>query len=118
VALARACFIWGDIRARSDGEKLEAYDRGRQVAQRAVEVSPKSAAAHFWYATNTARWGQTKGILRSLVLLPTVQEEIRLITIGQGFVRAGDLVEPTLVPPSAGVSDAANQRLGDAQAKR
>ncbi|HJR68558.1 MAG TPA: efflux RND transporter periplasmic adaptor subunit, partial [Gammaproteobacteria bacterium] len=45
-------------------------------------------------------------------------EDIRLITIGQGFVRAGDLVEPTLLPPSAGVSDAANQRLGDAQAKR
>lgn len=79
VALARVSFLWGDIRARSDAEKLEAYDRGRQVAQRAVEVSPKSAAAHFWYAANTARWGQTKGILRSLVLLPTVQEEIRLI---------------------------------------
>ncbi len=45
-------------------------------------------------------------------------EEIRLITIGQGFVRAGDPVEATLLPPSAGVSDASNQRLADAQAKR
>jgi len=33
-------------------------------------------------------------------------EEIRLITIGHAFVRPGDLVEPALVPPSAGLSDA------------
>jgi multidrug efflux system membrane fusion protein len=45
-------------------------------------------------------------------------QEIRLITIGQGFVRAGDPVEPTLLLPSAGVRDGSNQRLGNAQAKR
>jgi hypothetical protein len=33
-------------------------------------------------------------------------DEIRLITIGHGFVRPGDLVEPSIVPPSAGLSDA------------
>jgi Pyridine nucleotide-disulphide oxidoreductase len=33
----------------------------------------------FWYALNTARWGQTKGLMRSLFLLPTVQEEIQII---------------------------------------
>lgn len=33
-------------------------------------------------------------------------DEIRLITIGHGFVRPGDVVDPALVPPSAGVSDA------------
>jgi len=35
--------------------------------------------AHFWYGTNTARWGQTKGVVRSLFLLPTVKHEIELI---------------------------------------
>src|SRR5262249_38235886 len=29
--------------------------------------------AHFWYATNAGRWGQTKGVLRSLFLLPEVK---------------------------------------------
>jgi membrane fusion protein, multidrug efflux system len=33
-------------------------------------------------------------------------DEIKLITIGHGFVKPGDLVEPTIVPPSAGLSDA------------
>jgi len=43
------------------------------VTGRAVELDPKSAAAHFWYGTNTGRWGQTKGVMRSLFLLPTVK---------------------------------------------
>ncbi|MBI4638095.1 MAG: tetratricopeptide repeat protein [Candidatus Rokubacteria bacterium] len=79
LALAQVCFIWGDIRAQTVDEKLAAYDQGRQAAKRAVELDPKSPAAHFWYGTNTARWGQTKGVLRSLFLLPTVREEIQLV---------------------------------------
>lgn len=79
IALAQVCFIWGDIRARTSEEKLEAYDQGRQAAKRAVELAPKNALAHFWYGTNTGRWGQTKGVLRSLFLLPTVKEEIETV---------------------------------------
>src|SRR5256885_16363941 len=55
IALARVCFIWGDIRATTVEQKLEAYDRGRRAARLAVERAPRSAAAHFWLATNTAR---------------------------------------------------------------
>ncbi|MBI2155198.1 MAG: tetratricopeptide repeat protein [Candidatus Rokubacteria bacterium] len=79
VALARVCFIWGDIRAADRDQKLEAYDQGREAAKKAIELDPKSAAAHFWYGTNTGRWGQTKGVLRSLFLLSTVQEEIQAV---------------------------------------
>jgi tetratricopeptide (TPR) repeat protein len=76
IALAQVCFIWGDLLAKSADEKLDAYDQGRQAAQRAVDLAPKSVLAHFWYATNTARWGQAKGVTRSLFLLPTVKREI------------------------------------------
>jgi tetratricopeptide (TPR) repeat protein len=79
LALARVSFIWADIRATDRDQKLDAYDRGRQVGKRAVELDPRNPEAHFWYAINTARWGQTKGIVRSLFLLPTVQEEIQII---------------------------------------
>jgi tetratricopeptide (TPR) repeat protein len=78
-ALARVSFIWGDVRATTEEQKLEAYDRGRQAAKSAVELAPKSPAARFWYATNTARWGQTKGVLRSLFLLPEVQRGIETV---------------------------------------
>lgn len=76
IALARVSFIWGDVRATSPEQKLDAYERGREAARRAVEREPKNALAHLWYAVNTGRWGQTKGVVRSLFLLPEVQREI------------------------------------------
>lgn len=78
IALAHVCFIWGDVRARTPEEKLEAYDRGREAGRRATELAPRSPLAHFWLATNAGRWGQTKGVMRSLFLLPTVKEEMQL----------------------------------------
>jgi len=79
VALAHVSLIWGDVRAKTPEEKLQAYDRGRQAAKKVVDADPKHVIARFWYATNTARWGQTNGIVRSLFLLPDVQREIRAI---------------------------------------
>jgi tetratricopeptide (TPR) repeat protein len=79
IALSRISFVWGDVRATSEDEKLVAYDRGREAGRRAVELQPKNFLAHLWYAINTARWGQAKGVVRSLFLLPTVHEEIRIL---------------------------------------
>ena len=76
VALAEVCFIWGEVRAKTADDKLAAYEQGRQAAKRAVELAPRSVTAHLWYAIDTGRWGQTKGIMRSLFLLPIVREEI------------------------------------------
>lgn len=76
VALAHVCFLWGDVRARNVDDKLGAYAEGRDAAKQAAELAPRSAPAHFWYATNVARWGQTKGIMRSLFLLPTLRREM------------------------------------------
>jgi tetratricopeptide (TPR) repeat protein len=76
IAYAQICFIWGDVRADTTEAKLEAYDRGRQAAVRAAELAPRNALAHFWVATNAGRWGQTKGVMRSLFLLPTVKREM------------------------------------------
>lgn len=79
IVLSRIYFQWGDVRAANDEERLAAYDRGRQLGKRAVELAPKHPEAHFWYAANTGRWGTTKGVLRSLFLLPTLREEIDII---------------------------------------
>jgi len=76
IALAHVYLLVGDIRATTTDDKLAAYERGREIGKRAVELAPKSEDAHFWYAANTGRWGQTKGVMRSLILLPTMREEV------------------------------------------
>jgi tetratricopeptide (TPR) repeat protein len=79
LALAQVSFLWGDVRAATTEQKLAAYDSGRQAAQRAMVLDSRSPLAHFWFATNTARWGQTNGIIRSLSLLPTLKKEIQIV---------------------------------------
>jgi tetratricopeptide (TPR) repeat protein len=76
VMLAYVCFLHGDVRATTTEDKLAAYERGRQVGKRAVELAPRNPEAHVWYGINTGRWGLTKGVMRSLFLLPTVREEV------------------------------------------
>jgi tetratricopeptide (TPR) repeat protein len=73
LAVAQIAFLYGDVRALRPEEKLDAYEQGRQAARRAAEIVPRNGRAHFWYATNAGRWGQTKGVMRSLFLLPEVK---------------------------------------------
>src|SRR5438094_10555176 len=92
IMLSYVSFLWGDVRATTTEEKLAAYARGREVGRRAVELAPRNHDAHLWYAINTGRWGQTKGVLRSLFLLPTVREEIQiLLQLNPRSVRAHSL---------------------------
>ena len=76
VMLSYVYYLIGDLRATTDEEKLAAYDKGREIGKRAVELAPRNPEAHVWYGINTGRWGQVKGIMRSLFLLPTVREEV------------------------------------------
>jgi tetratricopeptide (TPR) repeat protein len=76
VMLAFVHFLYGDVRATTVEDKLASYDRGREVARRAVELAPRNPEAHVWYGINTGRWGLTKGVMRSLFLLPTVRQEV------------------------------------------
>jgi tetratricopeptide (TPR) repeat protein len=77
IALARVCFIWGDIRATTGEQMLAAHAEWREAARHAVALTPRAPLAHLFYGINTGRWGQTKGIMRSLFLLPEVREAIR-----------------------------------------
>ena len=98
IELSYVCFLWGDVRATTTEDKLAAYDRGREIGKRAVELAPKNHDAHLWYAINTGRWGQTKGVLRSLFLLPTVQKEIDILfELNPRSVRAHSLAGNVLL---------------------
>jgi tetratricopeptide (TPR) repeat protein len=79
VTLSYVYFLIGDVRARTDADRLAAYDRGRELGRQAVELAPRQEEAHLWYAINTGRWGQVKGVMRSLFLLPTIRSEIETI---------------------------------------
>jgi|RhiMetdeSRZDD1v2_1073273.scaffolds.fasta_scaffold854193_1 tetratricopeptide (TPR) repeat protein len=78
-ALARVLYNWAEVRAASVEAKLEALDRGRAAAARAVEMAPSSANARFWHAVNAARWGELRGMAGSLSVLGLVRRESRAV---------------------------------------
>ena len=77
--LARAWFLVGEFRARTDRERLAAYERGREAGRRAIAAAPRSEPAHVWYALNSARWAGTRGIMRAVAVLPGLREEAATI---------------------------------------
>ena len=104
VMLSYVQFLIGDLKTTAE-DKLAAYDRGREIGQRAIELAPRSHDAHLWFAINTARWGETKGVLRSLFLLPTIRQELEtLLELDPRSVRAHILAGNVLleVPGFAG----------------
>jgi tetratricopeptide (TPR) repeat protein len=77
--LAWAHFLWADYRAPNVDAKLASYERGRDVAKRAIDLAPRSPEAHFWYAANLGRWASTRGKLHAAFLLSTLKQEIQTV---------------------------------------
>ena len=73
--LSKVCYQLGD-RAEDKGDKIDYYEKGRDLGSNAAELDDESPDAHFWYMVNVGRIGQTKGVLNSLFLVPTVKSEI------------------------------------------
>ncbi len=76
--LSKVCFFLGD-RAEEKDEKLDLFYKGRDYGEESIKLNEESPEAHFWYMVNVGRVGQTKGVLNSLVLVPTVREEIETV---------------------------------------
>ena len=74
VELSRAWFLTGDLRARTEAEKLAAYEQGRETARRAIALAPSNDMAHLWLALNTGRYAEMKGMVTGLKMLPTIRE--------------------------------------------
>lgn len=76
LTLARAWFLYGEERAKSEDAKVAAYARARDVAQRATQLAPRDPDAHLWYAITLGTWSQAKGLLRSALGLRNLRKEV------------------------------------------
>ena len=79
LALARAWFLFGEERAKTEADKIAAYAWARDYAKRATELAPKDADAHLWYAITLGTWSQAKGLLRSALALRDLRKEVDIV---------------------------------------
>jgi tetratricopeptide (TPR) repeat protein len=76
LAAARAWFLVGEERAKTEDDRIAAYARARDYAKRATELAPRDADAHLWYAITLGTWSQAKGLLRSALALRDLRREV------------------------------------------
>ena len=76
LAAARAWFLFGEERAKTEDDRIAAYARARDYAKRATELAPRDADAHLWYAITLGTWSQAKGLLRSALALRDLRREV------------------------------------------
>jgi tetratricopeptide (TPR) repeat protein len=78
VMLAQISYVWGDIRGSTSDAKVQAYERGRQVAELALQRDPGNVDARFWRAANLGRWLE-RHRLRAATQIGSLRDEMQAI---------------------------------------
>ena len=112
-------YNWAEVRATSVDEKIDALNRGRSAAARALMVQPSNARAHFWRAVNAARWGELRGMAASLSVLGEIRREARTVLeldpkFAPGYTLAGSVVRGGPARCSAATCSARRRSSGRA----
>ncbi len=79
IFLSRVWLTYGFVKARNREERITAFKNGKDIGQKAIDVSPDNPDAHFYFVANLSTLGQVQGILNSLFMLPRVRKEIEKI---------------------------------------
>lgn len=74
--ISRAYLTYGDSVAKTEEEKLKAYEKGAEWGKKAVEAGEENARAHFWYFANLGRVQEIKGLFYGLRILKTLKYHI------------------------------------------
>jgi tetratricopeptide (TPR) repeat protein len=79
IFLSRIWLTYGYAKAPNDKEKLRVFKNGINAAEKAMEIAPHDPDAHFFYVANLGSWGEARGVLKSLFLLPEIKRELNLV---------------------------------------
>ncbi|MEK7287542.1 MAG: tetratricopeptide repeat protein [Elusimicrobiota bacterium] len=75
--LARAHRWLGDH--SQDNEKLDIYSKGKDYAERAVRANPDGVWGHYWLGACLGKYGETKGVFKSLMLVGPIRDEMEKV---------------------------------------
>lgn len=78
---------------RITDDVLATFEKGKEYADRAVEIAPDSPDAHFWQASLIGRIGQTRGILQSLFMVRPMKDALdRVLELDEDYADAYDVL--------------------------
>jgi tetratricopeptide (TPR) repeat protein len=87
--LARSCYTLGGKQEES-ATRLKTYQKGIDAAKRALQLEDGSVECHYWLGVCYGKYGETKGIVNSLGLLPHIKKEMnRVIELDENYAHGG-----------------------------
>jgi tetratricopeptide (TPR) repeat protein len=88
VRLAKACYWLGSHSPEKD--RIEIFQKGIDWSKTAIEINPKQAGGYFWLGVNDAKYGEARGILKSLFLVGPIKDAMhQVISIDPGYEYGG-----------------------------
>lgn len=75
IIMSEAYFQLGDYQ-ENDAEKLKSYTQGVDASQKVIDIIPDRWDGWAWWAINTGRISEVKGVLKSLFLLEPFKKHI------------------------------------------
>ncbi len=73
---ARLYYWYGDYVAQDRNYKLQIFERGLELVERAAELDDTNADIFYWKASLTGMRGQTRGVLQSLFMVSPMKEAL------------------------------------------
>lgn len=66
------------------------FQKGIDWSKKAIELNPKSAGGYFWLGVNNGKYGESRGILKSLFLVGPIKEAMQqVISIDPAYEHGG-----------------------------
>jgi tetratricopeptide (TPR) repeat protein len=87
--LARALY-WIGTHTKSKDEKMKIYEEGIRYCQEAVKADDNCVPCHFWLGVSYGKFGEAKGILQSLGLVPHLKKAMeKVVKLDEKFAHGG-----------------------------
>ena len=82
-------YYWLGAHASKD-KQIELFQKGIDWSKKAIEINPKNAGGPFWLGVNNSKYGEARGILKSLFLVgPIIDSMQQVIAIDPGYEYGG-----------------------------
>jgi tetratricopeptide (TPR) repeat protein len=74
----------------SKDKQIELFQKGIDWSKKAIEINPKNAGGYFWLGVNNSKYGEARGILKSLFLVgPIIDSMQQVVAIDPGYEYGG-----------------------------
>ena len=82
-------YYWLGAHSAEDVQ-TELFQKGIDWSKKAIELNPKGAGGHFWLGVNNGKYGESRGILKSLFLVGPIKDEMQqVIAIDSAYEHGG-----------------------------